>query len=469
MSAAAPAPMDAAARRGVFLYVATYAIVLSLLALFGLIMRLAQGGLLSLDPSWFYRLMTAHGAGMVGIAGVGSSAVMWYFLRQYAPLSATVLLINLVLFLVGAVLLLGGIFLGGFAGGWTFLFPLPQHSNGGWGAPGAAGFLGGLLLIGTGFLLLFLDVARAVMQRYGSLAKALGWPQAFGTSAEEAPPATVVAATVVALINILALVAGAAVLVMELVALAAPGFAIDALLAKNMTFFFGHVFINSTMYMAVIGVYEILARYTGRPWKSSRPFLLAWSATLLMVLTVYPHHLLMDFAMPTWMLVMGQVISWTSGIPVLAVTAVGALGIVYRSELKWDAVAPAIADGTIVVNQMVHNTLWVPGHFHFYLILGTTAMILGFALFLVRGGAAPAALSAVDRATFWMYTLGTLGFVSMFLWAGRLGVPRRYAIHQAAWMPYDRIASAFGALVVAAMLVLVTRFLGRMRSAIAGP
>lgn len=43
-----------------------------------------------------------------------------------------------------------------------------------------------------------------------------------------------------------------------------------------------------------------------------------------MVLTVYPHHLLMDFVMPTWALVAGQVISWLSGLPVLLVTAFGA-------------------------------------------------------------------------------------------------------------------------------------------------
>jgi len=35
-------------------------------------------------------------------------------------------------------------------------------------------------------------------------------------------------------------------------------FGIDALLAKNLIYFFGHVFINTTIYMAVIAVYEII-------------------------------------------------------------------------------------------------------------------------------------------------------------------------------------------------------------------
>jgi cytochrome c oxidase subunit I len=97
-----------------------------------------------------------------------------------------------------------------------------------------------------------------------------------------------------------------------------------------------------------------------------------------MVLTVYTHHLLMDFAMPTWMLVVGQVISSLSGLPVLLVTAFGTLTNVYRSGLRWNlasalvflgvagwaiGIIPAMADGTIVVNSVMHNTQWVPGHF----------------------------------------------------------------------------------------------------------
>ena len=38
---------------------------------------------------------------------------------------------------------------------------------------------------------------------------------------------------------------------------------VDALLAKNMIYFFGHVFINASIYMAVTAVYEIIPEYTG--------------------------------------------------------------------------------------------------------------------------------------------------------------------------------------------------------------
>ncbi|MGH7210819.1 MAG: cbb3-type cytochrome c oxidase subunit I, partial [Acetobacteraceae bacterium] len=338
---------------------------------------------LDVQPRLFYVLLTMHGAGMVGITGLGGAVVMWHFARRYVPVSTAVFLVNLLFFLVGALLILGSGFIGGFAAAWTFLYPMPSHSQSVWSANAAAAYLLGLLVIGVGFLLLHLDIARAIMRIYGSLANGIGARQAFGLSPENTgPPPAIAAATMVSIVNILGIVFGAIILILSLVNLYVPSFTISALVAKNLIYFFGHVFINATIYMAVIAVYEILPLYAHRSWKANRIFYLAWVASTLMVLTVYPHHLLMDFAMPTWALVLGQIISYLSGLPVLLVTAFGTLTVVHRSGLRWDVpsgllfvgvlgwaagVIPAIADGTIAVNSVMHNTQWVPGHFHTYL------------------------------------------------------------------------------------------------------
>jgi cytochrome c oxidase subunit I len=393
------------------------------------------------------------------------------------PVSTGVFIANLVFFLLGAVLILGAGFIGGFAAAWTFLFPLPAHSGGVWSVNAAASYLIGLMLIGVGFLLLHLDIARGILSVYGGLGKALGARQAFGLAPEkEGPPPAVAAATMVCIVNILGILFGAAVLVLSLVNLYVPTFTLNALVAKNLIYFFGHVFINATIYMAVIAVYEILPVYTHRPWKTNRAFYFAWVLSTLMVLTVYPHHLLMDFAMPSWALVAGQIISWLSGLPVLLVTAFGALTNVYRSGLRWNAAAglvfigvagwatgviPAIADGTIAVNSVMHNTQWVPGHFHTYLLLGMMAMMLGFMTYVggaqSRYGFAPVAV--------WLYLIGGIIFVLAFLSAGSISVPRRYAVHLPAWLPYDRIGSIGASLVVAGTLILVVRFLAGLKTA----
>ena len=458
-------------------YMAITAIVLALLMVFGLIMRASQAGFITVPPNRFYQLLTAHGIGMVAIVGLGGAGVMWYFLSRYVSLSRGILLANLVCFLLGVVLVLGAIFLGGFAAAWTFLFPLPAKPLGVWGVEATACYLIGVLLVGVGFLLLYLDTARALLSKYGSLGKALGWPQAFGKSTADAPPPTVVASTVVTIINIPAIAVGAVILTMSLVNALAPSFRVNALLAKNLIYFFGHVFINSTIYMAVIGVYEILPAFTGRLWKSSRPFLLAWTATMLMVLAVYPHHLFMDYANPTWANVLGQILSYTSSLPVLAVTAMATLANVYRSGMKWNVttsllfvsimgwsvgVVPAVLDGTIAINRVMHNTLWVPGHFHIYLLLGVVAMLFGFMYFL--GMSTGASDSAVDRAAVWLYIAGGLGFAISFLAAGAVSVPRRWAVHDAPWMAYDRVGALFALAVVVGAVAFVAAFLRRARA-----
>lgn len=455
-------------------YLAVSAIVFVLMMSLGLIMRMGQATWIGLSPDLFYQIMTAHGAGMVGISGLASSAVMWYFLSRYVNLTVAILWTNLIFFLTGVVLILGGIFLGGYAGGWTFLFPLASHSMGAWTATGAASFLAGLLIIGTGFLLLYLDIARAIIAKYGSLSKSLGWPQLFNQSDLPLPPATVVASTMVLIVNITGIVAGAVVLVLLLINLLMPEFEVDPLLTKNLTYFFGHVFINATIYQAVIAVYEVLPEYTKRPWKVNRVFLAAWSAATIMVMAVYPHHLLMDFVMPTWVLVIGQIVSYTSGFPILVVTAFGALTIVHRSGIQWDmassllflsmfgwavGVVPAVIDGTVAVNNVMHNTMWVPGHFHMYLIVGLVAMLFGFKFYLAR----QTQFAISDRLAFWLYCFGGVGISVTFLISGFHSIPRRWAVHLPEWVEHSQPAAIAGAAVTIATIYFATRFLTSLR------
>ena len=185
-----------------------------------------------------------------------------------------------------------------------------------------------------------------------------------------------------------------------------------------------------------------------------------------MVLLVYPHHLLMDYVMPHWMLVMGQIISYTSGLPVFVVTAYGALTNVYRSGVRWSlpaqlvmlsmfgwaaGIVPAIIDGTISVNEVMHNTQWVPGHFHFYLLLGVLPMVLAVMFHLVDARRDSA--GSMVRVALPVYIAGALIFVGAFLAAGRVSAPRRYAAHLPQWVLYDHVGSIGALLVIIAMLL----------------
>lgn len=474
---AATASADTPSARFAFqLYVAIGIAVFLLMMIAGAAFRAAQATWLPLPANYVYQIMTLHGAGMVGVSGLAGAAVMWYFLRRHVQLSTAMFLTMLALSLVGVVMIIAAIAIGHFAAGWTFLYPLPAKSLGVWSTHAAAGFVGGLVFIGVGFLLFYLDCALAILRRYGSLAKALGLNQLFSSGpVDTSLPPTIVASTMVIIINILGILAGAVVLVMTLVNLYVPSIVFDALLMKNLIFFFGHVFINATIYMAVIGIYEIVPRYTGRPWLISRPFLASWALVTLIVMAVYPHHLLMDYVMPKWMLVAGQVLSYLSGIPILLVTAYGALVNIHRSGLKWDlplrlmifglfgwaaGVVPAVIDGIIRVNLVMHNTQWVPGHFHFYLLLGLVPMLLGVMLYACTRSEWQE--TAFDRTAFWTYGVAGVVFCMLFLAGGAQGVPRRFAVHDAAWLGYAQLGTIAATLVLLAAVVLGVRLLARL-------
>jgi len=448
--------------------------VFLLMMIIGLVMRAAQGDLIEIDPAIFYQLMTAHGAGMVGAASLTGAAIMWYFVSRYVSLVKEVFVVFLTLFLFGVLFILGSISLGQFGAGWTFLFPLPAISGGAWETGAAAAFIIGLILIGVGFLLMNLEVGRKLISAFDGIGGALAWPVITGeVTPDDAPPPAIVASMATIIFNTIGIVVGAAVLVSSLIDLYVPAFEVDALLAKNMIYFFGHVFINATIYMAVVAVYEIIPEYTVKPWKTSRIFAIAWSAILLFVMAVYPHHLLQDTVMPVWALIMGQIVSYLSGIPLLTVTAFSLCVYLRGSKIKWDlasallvlgvagwsvGVVPAIIDGMISVNKIMHNTQWVPGHFHIYLLLGEVAMSFGFMAYLIKE-AKSSEFQMIDKTAFGVYLAGGIGFTLMFLVSGAMSVPRRWAVHAEEWLLQDRIATVFGLLVIVGALIFVARYI----------
>jgi cytochrome c oxidase subunit I len=99
------------AKKAVMWHLITAAIVILLMMFFGVMMLLNQGELISISPELFYKIMTAHGTGMIGIASLGGLAIMWYFLSKYLPLNPKVLVANFIMFLLGVISILIGWYL----------------------------------------------------------------------------------------------------------------------------------------------------------------------------------------------------------------------------------------------------------------------------------------------------------------------------------------------------------------------
>lgn len=453
------------------LYLVSALVLFVLMMLLGVTLRMSQAQWIAVPPNWFYQLLSMHGAGMVGTMVMVTTATMWFFLRKYVRLHLWAFVANYALFLLGALCIVGAVFVGGYGALWTFLYPLP--AKGMLWTPGASAlFMVGYLLIGIGSLVFYFDAAAGIVAVHGNLARALGLQWLFGGSIDPDHPKAVVASASMIIANTLGILAGAVALVMSLVNIYFPEVALDALFTKTLIYWFGHMYINAAIYMGVIAIYELLPRYTRRPYPLSRPFLWGWAATTLLVIIVFPHHLLMDFAEPHWLLVVGQLASWGSGFPVFVVTMWGALGNVYRADMRWRMPSMllvlslfgwvaggfgALLDSTIRVNLTMHNTQWVPGHFHFYLLLGVLAMALGFMYHVIGERTSATGRSDTGRTVLFVYIVGALVFLGAFLDAGRLSVPRRMATHLEPWLFTDRLGAIGGLLVLLAMLYFAAR------------
>ncbi|WP_286228844.1 cbb3-type cytochrome c oxidase subunit I [Neobacillus mesonae] len=465
-------------KKGVAAALTITSAVLVLMMIFGVMMLLNQGNTIKISPQLFYEIMTIHGTGMVGIAALGGSAIMWYFLSKYIQLNPKIFFTNLFLTLIGVIMVLAAIFVFNFSDGWTFLYPLPSASAKIYGTTGALLFLFGLLILGIGYLIMYFYIAARLIKEYGGLGKSLGWDYIFRGKKGYGPPSAVVASTMVIIANSVGVLAGATALVESIINILFPAVSFDPMMAKHLTYAFGHIFANCTIYMAVIAVYEILSEYTGRPWKSNKAFLVAWNCSTLFTLMIYTHHLLMDFAVPQWMLIIGQVFSYANGLPVMVVTAYGALMIVFRSAVKWDfassmmflamfgwvaGAVPAIIDATIVVNHVMHNTKWVPGHFHTYMGMGVIAMIFGF-MYYFNKTEGTQKQTGTDQFAIAIYFLFFSGLAGSFLYAGKISVPRRWAEHLPEWTGSDQVGAICGAFVIIAAVIFTTRFIYGLRN-----
>ncbi|MGO9004701.1 MAG: cbb3-type cytochrome c oxidase subunit I [Beijerinckiaceae bacterium] len=431
-------------------WVWTVPVLFLVLMLLGLMMRSNQAGIINADPDYFYAAMTLHGLGMAGTGFVGGLAAVAYLLARYVRVNLVIAWTMYVLTVLGVVGLVIACLIGRFGPGWYLLYPLPFMGNGAWPDWALGLAVLSLIVLGVAWLLGQIDVFRALIAKYG-LTNALAWQYLRKASAGrvEIPPIVLISAAGCLVPGIVTTLDGAALLMLYLFKWFSPSLTLDPLLLKNMVFLWGHTLVNITMYLGLAMVYELLPKYTGRPWKTNAVVAIAWNAVLLLVLFAFFHHLYMDFAQPVSLQYIGQVASYLSAVPATVVTVFGVIAQVYRSGMQWRFVPlcfclgivgwviggfAAVVDSTITVNFVFHNTMWVPAHFHTYFLVGYFLMLWGF-LYEFSGSAR----DGLAKAGLWLLVAGGYGFLFMFYLGGMLGVPRRFAAYSS--MPITSLAT----------------------------
>lgn len=406
----------------------------------GILMRLNQGDVIQLSPVTFYTDMTVHGLTMISIWYVAGMAAVNFIMERYVTTSKPANIIALVFTLIGVLMLWASTFIGKFHAGWTFLYPLPfKEMLKAWAIPL---FLFSIAVLGVGWLIWCVSLIAGMLKKY-SLAQVFAWQYFRKGPKTETPPFILI--SMITLVGIVTCLLAAVILLVLLFAeyFSKGAFVNDALLIKNLTYFFGHTIANEMLYLGLAVIYELFAEISGKPkWKTTWYVALAWNCTLFFILTAFFHHLYMDFVQPKGLQILGQLASYFASLPAVGVTVFSVIVAIYRTKINWTLTnllffigiigwvvggLGAVIDATISNNFVLHNTLWVPAHFHTYNAMGNVLFSLGFFYWFSFQFSNKMDDNKLSALKLFFLVFGGIGFLAAFYIGGADSIPRRYS------------------------------------------
>jgi cytochrome c oxidase subunit 1 len=471
--------------------------------LLGMLLRESQADLVRIDPGVFYAIMTAHGLGaFVAWAAFAVMGVSFWVLhevgfpmRRFGFLMARVTWWMMVIGVVGIVITT---LLMGFGGSWVFLYPLPFFSAGEWSDTAAGLFSASVLLTGVAIItwcLAILDtvVGPGLQAEKGSLLNRVGcalgfgylWPKRFPTRREV--PYPVIPLTVIGIDMVIATLPLAALLVVMIIQSIDPSVTIDAQLAKNMLWFFGHPVVYLLLFPAVAVYYLLIPRYANRKLVAGKAVAIAWFVAVVVNVIVWAHHIYLDYpegsfqsALNTSMQPLTFAIVLPSAISLYSLSLT-----IWRSDFQWTPAAKFLAaamlswliaglsgiiNATIVFNEVIHNTMWVVGHFHNMALLN-----IGMVVFAAVYAFLPKLIDKewysekLANSHLWLTIIGGYGMVLPMLVQGLEGAPRRYAVLPTEYDALTQLTVPFVVMMALGQIVfaynLVQTLRGRRRKA----
>ncbi len=451
------------ARRLTLRYLLSATAILGVAGIFGVMMRDSQADVGRLPDAWFYALMTAHGLGaFVGWAAFAVMGLSYWVLAQVGfPLrrlgsalaEATWWL--MIAGVAGIVVTCVGFRYGG---SWVFLYPISFHSAGVWGRWTAFFFSFSVLLVGLSIVTWCLSVLDTVLgpalhavskNVFNRLGVAMGFgyaaPKRFATNSRPVPYA-VIPLTVIAVDMIIATLPLAILLVEMMIQSLTPSVHVDPLLAKNVLWWFGHPVVYLLLFPAVAVYYLLVPRYAGRQLVAGNVIAVAWAIAVTANVLVWAHHIYIDYPQGSPQAALNVAMQPVT----FSLTVVSALSLyslfftMYRSRFQWNAAATAlflglvswllsglsgVVNATIAFDAVIHNTLWIVGHFHQMALLNIGLVIIGATYaWLPELVDKPLYSEAMAKWHVWLTFLLATANSAVWLYQGLLGAPRRFAV-----------------------------------------
>jgi cytochrome c oxidase subunit 1 len=268
--------------------------------------------------------------------------------------------------------------------------------------------------------------------------------------------------------------------------------ATDALLSRTLFWFTGHPLVYFWLLPVYVTWYGMLPKQVGGKTFSDPLTRLAFWSFLVLSTPVGFHHQFADPGVPVAWKYIHTLLTFLVVIPsfMTAFSVIASLERAGRKQgggglfgwikkLPWSnpSVAAQLLGGLLFfsagitgiinasgsLNLVIHNTAWMPAHFHGTVASVTTLGLMGISFWLIPHLLnKDLSLPKVALASSWAWFVGMLVFMTGMYWLGLLGVPRRVPLAtatyaQPSWdIPGIITAIGGGILFIAAILYFVS-------------
>ncbi len=229
----------------------------------------------------------------------------------------------------------------------------------------------------------------------------------------------------------------------------------DPLLSRTLFWFTGHAIVYAWLLPAYVSWYALIPRQAGGKLASDSLTRLAFVLFLVLSIPTGLHHQYTDPGISTAMKTLHLLMTFGVFFPSLATafTIIASLEIGGRARggkglLGWFTKLPwgdpsvtaqllamitfvfggitGLINASFTMNQVIHNTTWIPGHFHMTVGSAVALTLVGVAYWLIPYLTGKELWGRrIGLWSSWLYTIGVLIFARGMASAGLEGMPRR--------------------------------------------
>jgi cytochrome c oxidase subunit 1 len=230
---------------------------------------------------------------------------------------------------------------------------------------------------------------------------------------------------------------------------------IDPLLTRTLFWFTGHAIVYAWLLPAYVSWYALMPKQVGGKLISDTYGRMTFLLFLLLSIPTGLHHQYTDPGVSQVMKAIQGTLTFGIMVPSLATAfsimagleiggrARGGKGLLgWIRKLPWSdpsvaaqllamltfvlGGATGLVNASYTMNQVVHNTTWIPGHFHMTVGTAVALTLMGVAYWLIPYLTDKQLWSSkLAVASSWIYAIGVLIFARGMISAGLAGMPRR--------------------------------------------